>query len=406
MAARKNSMALILIAQALSTLGTSVTTVALAVMVFDRTGSVLHMGGILAASTVPVVVVSILGGALVDRYPARGLMVTADVARAVLVLGMPYLAGLSVSYIYVLSAAMGVFTALFNPSQIKMVGELTPPSQLMRANSHLSIARDGAELGGYLVGGALVASLGYFATFAVDALSYGVSALLLLGLPRLPASASGAKLGAMVKEAPRVIASMWGRVPLRVNMLFALIPMAFVMMSTPNAYGLALEVYGRGAQDLALMETVTAAGWIVGGVVAGRLNYRGDRNGYVAVCGLGICLCFIGVSLCGSFWPAVALLTLAAVANVGVIVGSMTIFQEVESRPDKGRIIALRAGLGQFSGAMGLLLGGLLGQAVGIRNVFGLAGLAALLTGGAIWVGYVVWRRRTAPEDQAPELTT
>ena len=42
-------------AQGLSSLGTSVSTVALAVMVFDLTGSVLHMGGILAAATFPLV---------------------------------------------------------------------------------------------------------------------------------------------------------------------------------------------------------------------------------------------------------------------------------------------------------------------------------------------------------------
>src|SRR5665811_1985648 len=74
-------------------------------------------------------------------------------------------------------------SALFNPSQVRLVGQIVARNMLVRANSHLSVSREGAEIGGYLVGGALVASLGYFTTFTIDAATYGISALLLLGLP-------------------------------------------------------------------------------------------------------------------------------------------------------------------------------------------------------------------------------
>lgn len=377
------------------------TTVALAVMVFQQTGSVLHMGGILAASTLPVVVTSFVGGALLDRYPSRVLMVLADFARAALVLSLPFAAGWSVGLVYAVAALMGVFTSIFNPSQIKLIGDLVPASQLMRANSYLSIARDGAELGGYLLGGALVASIGYFATFAIDSFSYAFSAVLLMGVPALVPQGPQSSFAQMLSESPKALARLWERPPLRTNALYALLPMAFVMMSTPNAYGLALEVYNRGPRGLAAMEVITAAGWIVGGVVAGRLNFKGDRNTYTVICGSAIGACFIGVGLVGAFWPAVALLALAAVANVGVIVGSMTLYQEIETRPDKGRIIALRAGLGQASGATGLFVGGVLGQWLGINNLFVVAGAAAIVLGGLVFAPYVSWRRRN-PEIERP----
>ncbi len=69
------------------------------------------------------------------------------------------------------------------------------------------------------------------------------------------------------------MARMWERPVLRTNVLYALLP-GFVMMSTPNAYGLALEVYGRGPQGLAAMEVITSAGWIVGGALAVRIITR------------------------------------------------------------------------------------------------------------------------------------
>lgn len=382
-------LARILAAQGLSSLGTSVSTVALAVMVFDLTGSVLHMGGVLAASTLPLMVMSLLGGALLDRYDGRRLMVVSDLARAALILLMPFAASRSVGFIYAVSAAMGAFAAVFNPSQVKVVGDITPETGLVRANSYLSMARDGAELGGYLAGGILVASIGYMATFAVDSLSYLISALLLQGLSTgVPRMQSQASLLALMRESPQVLRFIWESPALRTNLLVAAFPMAVIMMSLPNAYGLALQVYERGPKGLAAMEIMTSLGWIIGGVLASRINYKGDRNKYVMVSLAVMALCFFVVGIADTFWLAVAFLAVGAVANVGVIVGSMTLFQEIDDRPDKGRLIAVRAGVGQLGMTGGLLAGGLLGAALGITHLFLVAGAAALGLGLIIYLPY------------------
>ncbi len=182
----------ILAAQGLSSIGTSMSTVALAFMVYKLTGSVLHMGGVMAVSTFPLVVTSFVGGALLDRFSAKNLMVLADLARAVLIFVMPFVAREAVGLIYVVAAFMGIFSALFNPGQIKLIGQLVAREKLVRANSYLSVSRDGAELIGYLVGGVLVIYVGYTLTFAIDAASYLLSALLLVGLPRVVPRAGGA----------------------------------------------------------------------------------------------------------------------------------------------------------------------------------------------------------------------
>src|SRR5660397_195126 len=327
----------ILGAQALSSLGTSISTVALAVMVFDISGSVLHMGGVLAASTAPLMVMSFVGGALLDRYEGRRLMVLSDIARALLVLAMPLAATQSVALIYVVAGVIGVFSALFNPSQVRLVGQIVARNMLVRANSHLSVSREGAEIGGYLVGGALVASLGYFTTFTIDAATYGISALLLLGLPRVVTGGEKArKLSDLLRESPRTLVRIWCSVRLRTNLLLAVLPFPFLMMGTPNAYGLALEVFEKGPQGFALMEVLTSGGWIAGGLIA----------------------------------------------------GPMTLYQEIEERPDKGRMIAIRAGFGQTSMTLGLLGGGILGEYIGITNVFWVIGLAGAVLGTLVYLPY------------------
>jgi MFS family permease len=388
----------VLAAQGLSSLGTSVSTIALAVMVFDLTGSVLHMGGILAASTLPLVFMSFVGGALLDRFDGRRLMVVADMARAVLIMATPFAAGVSIGFVYVVAAAMGIFSAMFNPSQVKVVGEIASPGELVRANSYMSLARDGMELGGYLLGGVLAATVGYLVTFAIDSFSYALSAVLLLGLPAgAPLTDRGATALQLIRESPAVFRRILARPSLRTNLLMAVLPMLAIMMSLPNAYGLALEVYQRGPRGFAFMEVITAGGWILGGIIASRINYKGDRNRYVFWSILGMAACFVGVGMSRSFWLGVAFLACGAVANVGVIVGSMTLFQEVEPRPDKGRIIAIRAGFGQMGTTLGLVLGGYLGSALGIRELFLVSGLAGAVLAVATFVPYGVSLRRRAP---------
>jgi len=385
----RGSLLRVLLAQAFSSVGTSVTTVALAVMVFDLTSSVLHMGIVLAASTLPLVLMSFVGGALLDRFDARRLMVMADIARALLIVAMPFAAQRGVGLIYLVAVLVGCFSAVFNPSQVKLVGDVATPSQLVKANSYLSIARDGAELGGYLVGGALVVSLGYFATFLIDGLTYVVSALLLLGVR---GSDQGRQAGVtfveLLGQAPRAVVSIWRRPALRANLLFALVPMAFLMMNMPNAYGLALQVFDKGPAGFAAMEVITSLGWVAGGILASRLDYQGDRNRYVFWSMAGMAVCYAGVGLSGAFWISVVFLALAAVANVGLIVGSMTLFQEIEPRPDKGRIIAVRAGFGQVATTVGLLSGGALGAVVGIRPLFLVAAVGASVTAIVVFASY------------------
>ncbi|MBU2601426.1 MAG: MFS transporter [Actinobacteria bacterium] len=400
----RGPLARILGAQALSSLGNSVTTVALAVMVFDRTGSVLHMGGILAASVAPLIVMSFVGGALLDRYDARRLMVAADVARAVLIMLMPWAARVDVGLIYVVAALMGVFGSVFNPSQVKLVGEIALPRDLVKSNSYLSIARDGAELGGYVVGGALVVTFGYTVTFIADGASYLVSALLLLGLPRAHVTEQVRRsLSALVRDSPLAVGVIFRRPHLRTNLLFALVPSVFILMMTPNAYALALEVFEVGATGFVVMEVGMALGFIVGGILASRIDYQGDRNRYVFWSMLCMSVGMLGVGLSDYFWLSVGLLSGGAVANVGVVVGSMTLFQEIEPRPDKGRIISVRAGFGQIATAVGLMAGGALGAIVGVRPLFVLIAIGCAVSATVIYLPYAMspsGRRETAREGQ------
>ncbi|NLV72639.1 MAG: MFS transporter [Actinobacteria bacterium] len=387
----------ILGAQALSSFGTSMSTVALAFMVYQLTGSVLHMGAVMAVSTFPLVITSWIGGAFLDRFSAKKIMVLSDAARAVLIFALPFLAEQTVSLIYVIACFMGVASAFFNPGQMKLVGEMIERAHLVRANSYVSISQTGAELAGYLIGGVVVTAAGYMPAFVADAGTYVVSALLLLGLPKVAVRAVGAeKVTTLIAESPAVFLKLWRHPGLRTNLLMAVFPTVAFMMASPNAYGLALDVFDRGAAGVAALEVSIACGVIVGGILISRMTLAGDKNRYMFLSFLAMAVCLVGIYFSPYFWLSVGLLGLGGVANVGVFVPSITMFQEVPAEAERGRLMAVRAGFGQMGSTAGLLVGGVLGEALGITRVFLVAGVGAIILSLLVYVPYYVGAQRRA----------
>ena len=396
----------ILLAQGLSSLGTSMSTVALAIMVYRITGSVLHMGGIMAAAVIPLVFTAWIGGAFLDRYSARNVMVLSDAVRAVLIFSLPLLAREAVGLVYVIAALMGIFSGLFNPGQVKLIGELVAKEHLVKANSYLGVSRDGAELVGYLLGG-VVASIaavtilgvtvtGYTLAFIIDAISYAVSGILLVGLPRGLVREDAPKVRTLVAGSPAVFGKLWASPALRTNLLLAVFAAGAVMMNVPNSYGLALKVFDKGSLGLAALEVFVAVGLIAGGLAISRTALKGDKNGYVFFSLAAMAVCYIAVSFSGLFWASVVLMGLAGAANVGVFVSSITMFQETPASAEKGRLIALRSGFGQLGVAAGFVVGGLVGAKLGIKQAFFVTGAATIVIGLIIYVPYRLGASRRA----------
>ncbi len=378
-------------AQALSSFGTSVSTVALGIMVYQLTGSMLQMGGVMAISAFPLIVTSWIGGALLDRFSAKWIMVGADAARAVLILLLPFAAEAAIGFIYVIACLLGIFSACFNPGQLKLILELVEREQLVKANSYASISRDSTEWIGYVVGGALVLALGYKIAFAIDAASYVASGLLLLGLPRAARRAEPpASVRTLIAESPAVLMRMWRHPALRTNMLLVVLPAMAVMMGMPNSYGLVLEVFDAGALAMGFMEAAVAVGSIAGALVISRMSLKGDKNAYVLLSLVLVAACLVGVWATDYLGVAIALMGIAGLMNVGMVIPSITMFQEIPAEADKGRLLAVRGGFGQIGATVGFLVGGVLGDVVGIRRTFLMAGLAAMLMGVAVYLPYRV----------------
>jgi MFS family permease len=179
-------------AQAISMFGDRMVTVALAFAVLLQGGSPTDVGTVLAMRALPLIACLLVGGVVADRASRRTVLVAADVVRLVsqgalagwLVLGRP-----SVLAIGLLAGVTGAGSGFAAPATTGLLPEVVVPERLAEANGLRATAFSAGELGGPLLSGALVATAGPGWALGIDALTFGASAALLIGLRRVRGAA-------------------------------------------------------------------------------------------------------------------------------------------------------------------------------------------------------------------------
>lgn len=163
--------------------GSAMTPVALSFAVLEATRSSGALAAVLAANSVTLVALLLVGGALGDRWPRRRLLVITNLAAAgtqAAVAGL-LIGGLAPLWaLIVLEAGNGAAAALSMPALRGVVPELVDPQALQRANSLLATSRNATKVLGPTVAGLAVVGVGGGWAIALDAASYALAALCLL----------------------------------------------------------------------------------------------------------------------------------------------------------------------------------------------------------------------------------
>jgi DHA3 family macrolide efflux protein-like MFS transporter len=161
--------------QLVSTMGDAVYSIALGFWVLAVTGSTALMGTLMAASTLPGVLVSPFAGVLIDRSHKRRLFILMDLLRGVCVVLLATAAFRGMLQIWMAFAAgilLSVCGAVFNPGLLSAVPDLVAEDKIPNANAAFSIVTTGSNLIGSVAGGFLFQVLGAPALFLFDGLSF------------------------------------------------------------------------------------------------------------------------------------------------------------------------------------------------------------------------------------------
>jgi predicted MFS family arabinose efflux permease len=369
------------LAATISAIGTYAAAIALAVRTFDRTHSSPWVAALFLVEFVPPVIIGFWFGAWLDRLPSRRLLVGADLARtAVFAVLIWVTAPLAV---VALALVSGLATGLFRPVVGARVPDLVEDTDLELANGALGIAENGAVLVGSAVGGAAVTAFGANAMLGVNAVSFALSALLLLTLPALARRPAAAELPEEPEDALGRRMTRGLRIAGRSPSLRAIAVCWTVVCVGIGATNAIQVPFLRGtlhgsATTVGLAFAVAGAALVLGNLVGGRLGGRDRRSLYVGVLTLmGIGWCAVAAS--PSAAAAVGLFFIAAFGNGVAIVINMTTVQRDAGAAVRAQAIAFLVGLTSLAVVLGGILGGALAGALTPRWPWALSGVLTLV---------------------------
>lgn len=188
-----------------NTLGAMMANIALTFAVLDIDGRALAIGMVLAAHTIPMILLLLWGGVLSDRFPRAVVLQVANVASALSQGAIAFLVltgRAELWMIIALTAFHGAVSAMSLPAMAGMVPQLVPRESLQQANALLSLTRNGLTVIGPSLGAFIVVTSGAGWALAVDALAWAVAAVLLLPvkIPPRPPRAEATSTWADVRE--------------------------------------------------------------------------------------------------------------------------------------------------------------------------------------------------------------
>ena len=363
--------------QGTSFVGDAVSMVALVVLVTQITGSASAVGGALVARLLPTLA-SPLAGVLTDRLDRRAVLITSDLARAVLVLGMVFARNLVV--LYALVFLMGLARTFFNPTIRAAFPSVVGRGDLTRANAVIGGTFSASETAGPALGGVLVATFGVEAAFVLDSATYLVSVAFLSRIP-LPQPQRGdddADFGRELKAGFGYLAA--SRVPLAI-VIGTFLTVFTINTTIPAEVFLAKETFGAGDAGYGLLVGLYGGGMVLGSVLIAALA---DRISLLPFYFLGIFTSALALAATGfspTFVFALGTLMIAGVANGIDNVATDTILQKRVPDAFLGRVFAVRF-LGFSVGeVLAYPLGGAVVDASGPRSIYIFAGVATAIAG-------------------------
>ncbi len=176
---------LLLFAFVVSGLGNWIYRLALPLMVFELTGSALNTAVVYALEYAPLLLLSLPGGVMADRFERRRILVMGDLTATVLagVLALVVTSGSSsVLLVYLAAFLLACVEPLYYPAFQGMVPDLVRDRDLERANAWMQMGDNVMSLAGPAVGGVLIAALGYKGAVWADAGTFAVSALAIVAI--------------------------------------------------------------------------------------------------------------------------------------------------------------------------------------------------------------------------------
>jgi MFS family permease len=379
--------------QVVSQVGTWMQSVSQSWLVLELTNSPFRLGLIGTLQFTPILLLSVVAGALADRLPKRGLLLLTQSVmclQAITLWALVTSGHIQYWHVAVLAALYGLANALDNPARQSFIAEMVGTGDLPSAIALNSMIFNSARIIGPALAGLAIARWGTATAFAVNAVTFlaVISALLSMKTLGLPRPGSGRRMGSQIAEG--VAYAM--RTP-RILLVLGLVMVVSVFLFNNNVMVplLARQGLGLDAHGFGLLMAALGVGAVAGALTLGVRSRQRPSVLALILPAVVLAVATIVLSQVTRFGGAAALLAVMGFAGILVMAGANTSHQLTVPDELRGRIMGLHmmvfAGMSPF----GAFLIGSLAERFGIRvaltvnGVIGFTGIVAL----AFW-----WRAR------------
>lgn len=373
-----------------SLVGTGLTGFALAIWVYQQTGSATQLSLVLLAAQGPQILFTPIAGALVDRWDRRWAMILADAGAGLGTLAIALLLftdNLEIWHLYIALGFSGVFQSFQWPAYSAATTLLVSKKQYGRASGMVQMAEAVGQVIAPAAAGVALAFGGMETVIFIDVASFllAVGTLLVVRFPQAERSAAGAAgAGSLLEEARYgwtyirerhgLLALLWYLASL--NLIFGFVS----VLAIPLILGFADEV------TVGTVFSAVGVGMVFGSVVMSV--WGGPKRRIYGVFGadvvLGLSLIFFGFSM------SIPVLVFVAVVGFSVLPianGSSQALWQAKVEPDvQGRVFSVRRVLAQATSPVAMLLAGPLADRV-FEPLLQEDGALAGIVGGIVGVG-------------------
>ena len=376
------------VGQTISTFGSEIAAVAAPFQLYQLTHSTLQVGLLSICELVPLLTLTIVGGAIADAVDRRRMLLVTEVLLALVALGFAYNASLDqprVWAIYVLVTLAMSFFSLGVPGMNTVIPRLVEPHELATANAIENVYGSSTSVAGPALGGVLIAVLGLKGAYLLDAGTFAASLWSVWRLPPLQPE------GDAERPSLRTIAEGFRFVKQKKVLLgMFLVDSNAMVFGMPRALfpALALERFNGGAGILGLMYAAPYAGALTSSLLSGWIGHV-RRQGLIVVIAAALWgVAIVAFGFAESLWLALLMLAAAGAAdNVSAVLRG-TILWTVTPDELRGRVSGIEFAQVAASPALGNVEAGVVASLTSLRFSIASGGLLCVI--GSVVIALVV----------------
>jgi len=386
----------------ISTIGTWMQRVAQDWLVLDLTGDAFDVGIAAALQFLPVLLFGLWGGAFVDRWDRRRLIIGTQTASLLLATALAALVlggAVQLWMVFGLSLALGFVTVFDNPARHAFVAEVTRPADYVNAQALASTVHNLGRLLGPAVAGTLIAVAGAGWAFALNAASFVPVIWGLLLIDTGGPSARTARRGSgRVREG---LVYVFSHAELRACMILVAVVALFGQNFRAVLPVLAKETFHGDSQTYGWLTSALGVGAVIGAL--GTAATERVSSWRLLVAGAAFGLANALVSVAPWLWAAMLAVLLMGIANLAFNTLSKTLLQLGTEPAMHGRVMALHGFVFLGTTPLGMPLLGWVCDQWGARAGMAVASATALV--GAAAVAPTLRRLRAGAGSPEPQST-